>query len=520
LLAKQTLNKTGMFLLLFVLSGLMLQDKLEEHRPSGVHAWAQADRYALAAQFHERGTPVFEAYTFYMGSKNGRVGVEFPLIPWLSAQITRHTSLQVEHLPLVFRWVNWFFLLVGIWSLSITLGKQGNYKAGSLWMSILFLSSPIALFYGFGFIPDAASAGMSLLSASCLIRYLQSNHRNDAYASMLSGTLAALLKITAGIYLFAAFLVILYVETGKRFPKRNRISILLFSTAFALLVALVGAYDYYLVHKININYYAPVFMSQMNPVSGIKEWFGIIKAMKFWDTEYLTNPQYMIVSFSLLVAGLKSGSTFRQQLFNPKFIYSSLILIGLLFWSVLFGRQLPDHDYYFLSSFFPLLLIFSALAIHRLIQSSGCLSQILIPILAVWSLSIALSQFEDRQADHYRSGDFEINNHVGWLQDMNHSKELIPEDEMVFVFYEFEPNLSLVYLNRRGMVFNHEEMGRDTDHIAYWGNRLAPTHIVLRNEWIEKLKSQKPVLYAQMNLIFDTETYSIYNAPKKWILKP
>lgn len=507
------------YVLLFLVTGFTLEQRLEGKLPAGVHAWAQADRYALSAQFYDRGTGINEAYTYYMGSKNGRVGVEFPVVPWLSAKICKGLHQDSSSLPVIFRWLNWLFLFSGISAVTLVLIPRGSNGMRPVWLGLFLIASPVALFYGFGFIPDAAAAGLIFWGAAMLFCYTNNQRTQYAVASLLFLGIASLVKITSGIYLVASWMTICYVIWKT--PKRVKwMPYGLFSIVFFTMLLGVVMYDYYWVHKINIDYYAPVFMSKINPVRSFDEWRNVFKAMRFWDQEYFTPPQYIFAAFTLLISGIRTGRKLRKQLRSEVFIFTSLLLTGILFWSILFGKQLPDHDYYFLGSFYPWLIIMMLLESRSIMNRDGCIGGLLWLFLGLYAFSMGATQFEKRQNDHYVNGFTTVDNHVDWLKRIDLPQDLIQKDELIFVFYEFEPNLSLVYFDRKGMVFNHEEMARKTDHIDYWGKRLQPGYVVLRNIWISNLENDQGPLFSELEKVYETNDFTIYRSPIKWTLKP
>lgn len=506
-------------LLMFLVTGFALEQRLDNKLPAGVHVWAQADRYALSAQFYERGTAINEAYTYYMGSKNGRVGVEFPVVPWLSAKVCKGLNKDSSSLPSIFRWINWLILFSGISALSSVLIPKGSNGLRPLWLSLFLIASPVALFYGFGFIPDAAAAGLIFWGAAMLFHFITHQVHQYAMASLLLLGVASLVKVTSGIYLVASWMTICYA-LWKAPVERKWIKYGLFSLVFLMVALGVAVYDYYWVHKINIDYYAPVFMSKINPVKSLNEWRDIFSAMRFWDREYYSTPQYIFASFTLLISGIRTGRKLRKLLQSEVYVFTSLLIIGILIWSILFGKQLPDHDYYFLSSFYPWLGIMMLIESRSIMKREGCMGGLLWLFLGISAFSIGATQFEKRQDDHYVNGFTTVDNHVDWLKKAKLPDNLIGKNELIFVFYEFEPNLSLVYFDRRGMVFNHEEMSRQTDHIEYWGKRLQPAYIIIRNIWISNLENDQAALFSDMKKVYETNDFTVYKSPAQWTLKP
>lgn len=502
------------FMLGWLMSSWYVQSK-RPFLPQGVHAWAQADRFALAINFTENGLQFTEARTQYEGSKDARVGVEFPLNSWLSAAISELIEAQESSLPKIFRWVNWILTGIGFYMLFLLLSASFKQTLGSFLLTALTGVSPILMFYGFGFAPDTVALSFALLGFGFFIRYTEHQELRMLIPSLLFATLATLVKISSGIFLVGIIGGILHTLYVRKIQSGW-----IHATWTLILglggISLVAWYVWTYVYQVNINYYSPVFMSKANPVEDFTEWRRIFKGMAKWESGYFSTSQYVFIAWIVLKSGFAKLPILNPFKMSSRSFYLVITFFGLLLYTVAFGKQLPDHDYYFISSF----LAWTNMAVtvfllrHPFVLQS-CLTAIVLPLLSLSSLVYGFNQFQARQSDLYFTGKQEIRNHAEWLMDLRKdgTNQLIPPGNSVFVVYEYEPNLSLVYLQRKGMVFNHEEMGRAGGHFQYWLERIQPGFLLVRNAYLEQLKVDQPWLFSRMKEVKKTEKYTLFSIP-------
>ena len=108
-LRKSTYLSTFFFVLYSVLLFFIYRPYAND-LPRGLHTWAQSDRYSIAWHYMN-GTPFFSPRTHCLESKNGRVGVEFPLVQFISGRIAR--SVNQDRLPVIYRFLTALILFSG-----------------------------------------------------------------------------------------------------------------------------------------------------------------------------------------------------------------------------------------------------------------------------------------------------------------------------------------------------------------------------------------------------------------------
>ena len=115
-------------------------------------------------------------------------------------------------------------------------------------------------------------------------------------------------------------------------------------------------------------------------------------------------------------------------------------------------------------------------------------------------------------SSHFVWKNRDIINDIEWLQD---GARIIDEisiepDDKIFVGYDAAPNTALVYFDRKGKVFNHEEMTRDSSNMQYWSNRIRPDYFIFPNMWVSKLETEQPWLYANLVPFAKRQNFVIY----------
>jgi len=83
-----------LLLLLFLLLTIVAAPfwKIFNYRPYSVHQWRQSDCASYVKTCYRNGIGLFTPGTYYLGSQNGRVISEFPILYFLAAKIEKFTG--------------------------------------------------------------------------------------------------------------------------------------------------------------------------------------------------------------------------------------------------------------------------------------------------------------------------------------------------------------------------------------------------------------------------------------------
>lgn len=467
--------------------------------PQGVHTWAQSDRYALAIGYLN-GDPILEPTTYALFTENGRVGVEFSGTAWLSAKIATIFDAK-DLLPGIFRMLSALWVILSLWLCGrLILGSEYVLRVV---FALFCLSSPVLGYYAFNFIPDAHGFAFALTGITFYMRFLRQSEIRFLLPAMVLCGLAGLFKLSSAIYLIAiaGHQTWLYIQ-----KKGNSVYFILTGLISSALLAGVAFYDYQYFIKVNKELWSAVFMSAPNPVRSFKElsdvWIGIV----YWRSEYFHPAQYLILLFCLIsgVMHFKKMHVYRS--------FTILIFTGFLGFLWGLGKQLIHHDYYVISVFYPFIFIVFAIGLRHYLSTYPVKIKALIGIIFTIFYFQSSEKITARTGEVYTFRKGEIRSDIAWLKNGKNILDSvgIGAHEKIFVLYDFAPNTSLVYLDRKGMVFNHEQMSRKEPHLEYWIDRIKPEHFVVPNLWNDQFEKDKPILKDSLNA-FKTTNFTIYS---------
>jgi hypothetical protein len=321
------------------------------------------------------------------------------------------------------------------------------------------------------------------------------------FLSLLILTLAALTKTTAGVYLLSILALLIYHHL---FKKRNFKMVLLYLLSGLFLLSLIAWYDYQYVYQRNIELWSTLFLSETQ----MPESAAVVQ--RIFESIWLFLPEYMnVVQWSILLMGI--ALMFGIKFLSKHWLLISLFSTGALAIFLLFGKQFIYHDYYVIAPYLPIAIGIQMLTVKQagLFMRRTALSLLLL-VLAVISFSLGSSRAFARMSERTTLKGSAQLNETTWLENAgNWFSDHTKQSSKVFVVYEMEPNLALVYLNRTGIVFNEEEMGRDTSNFYYWLERRKPEYILCRRQNQIEFYKEHADFYQSCNLSFESEEFII-----------
>ncbi len=470
--------------------------------PLGVHNWAQSDRYSVAVKFIDE-INFFKARTHNLSTIDGRCGVEFPATQYVSARLA--STISPNHLPFIYRMFNLIILTFGIWRFIAAWKTKQQIKTLTF---LLVFFSPVLLFYGFNFLPDTTGLGLLLIGLGYFVRYNHSKVLRYALLSVLFAGMATLLKTTCGIY-FLALIGTYGLHFIKPLEVKKGLTVLF---VFLALAALILLYDYYFFHKVNMDFYSRIFMSKQQPLTSLADFSGFWKAIQYWHGQYLTWPQTILL-FGLVARAITNRKRLTKNPLGLKLLL--IALVGLMLFLVLMGKQFINHDYYFIAGFTPLyclaLWYFLSIQWHLPFFKSTLFIYVLLG-LSLTTCYYSVSNYLPRMSSHFVWKNRDIINDIEWMASGSTLlDELgIEQSDKIFIGYDPAPNTGLVYFNRSGKVFNHEEMTRDSANMQYWSNRIHPNYFIFPTDWVAKLPNDQPWLHEHLVPFAKREKFVVY----------
>jgi hypothetical protein len=487
--------------------------------PKGVHAWAQADRLSLSMNFLDENN-ILKPATHCLFTKDGRVGCEFPLLPYIAAKVTTAFFLP-EHLPLVFRAICWAFFSLGFVFFILILRDYFHIKElHAFLLGVLLIPSPVMLFYGYSFLNDVPAFGVLMVSFYFFLHWCRETFSNKKAIYNLTmalgfAALAAVMKGSALVYFISmgAVTLFFFIKQFRLIFKHVGIWTLLF--ACFLFVFLFYYYNYFYYVKFNIENYTYVFLSNVEPLKFPRDLKHIFYIPRKWHFEWLSIPQWAIIILGLIYFWKKDKSATHSFLNIPILLWIILLITGLSILFVIIGYQLLDHDYYFIVITLPCLLLLSATGIGKFYQtrfSNHTFWLIVLILSGIVSLFITIEKANNRLQEVYHVYHDSIVNETEWME--NGDKILdslgIRKDAHFLILYEHSVNIHLTYFNRKGLIYSTHDMQNHTKHdIEDWLEWRNFEYYIIRNHNLKQLKQDQPWLYESSELLFENQDYQV-----------
>ncbi len=444
-----------LFFIVLILVSLTYYGQMWMMLPSGIHAWAQADRLSLAIKFYDNGMNFFRPSTFNIMSRDGVTGVEFPIQSYLAAVCGK--IFGRTYISLSFRLLNTFISCIGLTFLFTTVYKRTKDFLFAAVPPLFLFCSPVFIYYTCNYLPDTAGASLILIAFYYILNYIDERKNADLIKALLWLTLASLIKTSGVIYIFGlgGFVVLYQFFAEKKHTLKPYLSVIIAGTCS---VSILIAYFMYSRH-VNKEYGDNgIFMAAAKP---FKDWdkfsYYINHSLKdLWLKEYFVLPEY--VFFLLMVVPV--FNYLRKDHIGKQQLYLLLIfLIGSIGVGYLMGMQLIGHDYYVIVIFFPTIifaLLIATIMLHKQIVTTAALKPVkqgfLVSLIFIYGLAnYHISQRLLPNYPPFNAG------HV-WAEGGNHILDSlgIPKDEKLMVLDDDAPNLALLYFDRNGYVINRD----------------------------------------------------------------
>lgn len=480
--------------------------------PRGIHEWAQGDRLALAFGYYDHGMNFFRPHTFTLSSIDGVTGVEFPLIPYLAA-LGAKLGGRALIVPLyrlltsATAWLAYYFLFRLVY-------ERTRQFAAALVPGVFLAASPVFAYYAGNFLPDAASASLVLVASYYLLRFPLRHCLRDLVLAIAVFTLAALIKLSAGIYLLAALGLLLlwgYLWPAA-FTLRQRQGLLL------LLAASLGALGGYTLYNqyLNETYNSDLFLATPRPFTTMAQYEVFVRRVReSWSHEYFVPFQYIVLATSFLMIMLSIRRILRAEQLWVAFI--GLAVLGGLLFLKLMGVQFTHHDYYVLASFWPALVLLVALATTQLAQRIAgwplMARHALFAALALGLLIPGLRRYRARMNDPYPP--FSQDYTYRWMQGgaAGLAAAGVPANATILVLGSGAPNLGLVYFDRRGLAWNPDRQHLPPSVVRQQMTTVGLDYLIMSKPVFEEMRGRYTDLLTTFKQLLDNGQYVVLQLP-------
>ncbi len=324
--------------------------------PAFVHAWTQSDRLAIALCFQQNGFNLLLPCNFNLITEQGITAVDFPIIEYIVALISE--ALQSDIIP-IFRTVNLLIGLTGVYYIYLFFSRLvESRKIGAL-IGLFTLTLPFYAYYLNGFLPSSAAFSFLFIGLYYGLIHLKTENKRTLAVSIGWITLAALIRLPFIIPLLA--LIGVYAINSLTEKRVNWPQIL--GTLLGLFIVIgYMIYNHYLG-----SIYGNIFLNKLLSITSFSDLTNtLIKVNERWSDEYFSSYHYVVllgVMLLYLVNYSGRNATTKEIQFTRLFLLINTVGVVCFFFAM--GQQFVDHDYYFLDTFLPVILLWMGLSLRH-----------------------------------------------------------------------------------------------------------------------------------------------------------
>ena len=410
--------------------------------PSHIHAWTQGDRYALAVKFADTGLNLFKPRTFNLQTREGITAVDLPVHDYAVGVLMK---LSGSREPGIFRLYTLLLSITGIWFLFRLSREATGSVLKSLGIAVFVFTCPVIVYYQAGFIPSATSFSALLAGYYFYFRYQNGLKTGDFYWAIGLMTLAALSRSPFNIFLFATLL-----QQGLhwiRYKKVDRKEALAYASAYGLIL-LANLYKIWLAKV-----YGTQFLGKLLPADNLEAFRQILASvLERWTFQVFTTGHYVLLALALAFLLVRSLRGRTDSLTRQITLQSVLALSGGALYFVLMARQYVDHEYYFMDSLYPGIIL-------MLVAGMACIpfetrfTQIAVAASMALCLGKGILDSQKVQQTKYsdqlsEAAETTRKNFIGsgaFLDSLG-----IPRDARMLVIDAWSSNIPLIQMNRMG----------------------------------------------------------------------
>jgi hypothetical protein len=258
-------------------------------------------------------------------------------------------------------------------------------------------------------------------------------------------------------------------------------------------IGVFAVLGYFLYNKYLGDKYGTMFLTSLLPIKNWGDYRETVSVIwKNWNTEYFTIFHYALVLiglFFVFISKQKKGTNFSISL--------GLSLLGGFVFFMLMGQQFTHHDYYFIDSFFPGIVIGFAFLLKEIKfkNRKGEIAAIFIlGLISLGAIYRSKEVLKERYAD------------VPWdmfgitLINFDGSKEFldnlkIPRNAKMLVIDSYSTNMPLIQMHRKGYTvinterkFIEKAMKNDFDFVVLQNQFAFQGSIANYPEMMEQLE--------------------------------
>lgn len=501
----QIVNKKAWIIALIfvVLSGLFVQWKYMNEFPSFIHAWSQTDRYALALGFVNNDLDFFHPETFIYNKQFPHrwnfpyettiTSVDFPILEYVVAIVMKITGVTS---PFIFRICSLIAAFIGLFFLYKLAFLMTNDWIKSIFIVAVAMTSPVYAYYFNGFIPSIPAFTFMVIAYYFYFKYLNNNEKNSFNVAILFCTLSMLTRSSFAV----AYIAILCFEFLRMLRKEASFV----GKIFPILISFAIILSYYLWNRHLASENGSLFLGKLMLAKNWEDFvYRITRAKDNWMFHYFTNLHYWIFAFIIasslfcfvlnFIKKKKEDVVERNGASLSLWWLCCILFFGNICFFVAMVKQFPNHDYYFIDTFFLpilLLIVLSLNALPKITNYRQAVPAVTLLILFIVFMLKDVKEMQVKRRAQWRGPESErtIRNYRGaeqYLDSLNISK-----DAKILTLYAYPQNTPFILMNRKG----YTEM-YDKEEMIKTGLSFDYDYLVVENEILErKLKENKDFL--------------------------
>jgi hypothetical protein len=506
--SKKKLSTLLLITLLIMLSFYFYRGSIRSF-PHTIHAWAQSDHYALALNFERNSFNFFKPETFVLNpqfpgrqgsaSEKGITSVDFPLTEFIVAGIMKAGNHSD---PWMFRLYVLITGLLGLYFLYRITYALTSSTLYSFFIVIFAFTAPVYTYYQCGFLPSVPAMSFLFAAYYHYLLFRQKNRYRYYLIAIALFTLSALIRLPFAIFLIALFCQILLYSLRDR-----KISLKQILPPVAGFAAIGG---YFLYNHFLAGKYGSVFLSNIMPPDSFENARELLMQIRQnWKFEYLSLGHY--ITFLILIIAAVTFMILRKKpagLEQGSWLHLGIAGFGVLCYFFLMMKQFTAHDYYFLDTFFPLIMLSLILLVLPLPRTNKIFNWVSLFLLLLLSWSFISADYKVQQLRYTEGsgGSFE----AAWRDFQGGAEFLdglgISRNDAVMVLNAASPNIALIQCDRKG----YSVFGSDAGVATQFLNRDWKAVLIQDNMPVSDMIQKDSLLFRQIQRIAGNGRFSVY----------
>ncbi len=374
LLPKSALSRDLLFLGILLLISLFYDyQHILFYRPQGIHAWRQTDCLSLTYSYYKENAPFLEPQLHIQFSDHqtsGKTLGEFPILYYFIGNLWKIFG----HQEYIYRLFVLLLSYLGLFCLYRISWKLTNNWFLAVSAPVILLSSPIFAFYAANFLTNIPALSFLLIAWYFMVRYFEAKKMRHFYWALFFFCLTGLLKASTlmsfmllPLALVLEFTGIYKINKDQKLFDKPIIQGILMLLMFGLVMSWYQYADYYMsIHEGRYTFTKPV------TYWGAPKELTDIYFLHF--KESLLPQIHRVVTLSLILLSAVFLFIRFRKVEKYWLIGIPILLIGYVFFVLLFIYSLDGHDYYHIDFLAVLIFIYLAFIHYLSKEEKGLLS--------------------------------------------------------------------------------------------------------------------------------------------------